>query len=136
LLGLVGVVRREIADVNVERDAMSLGPGVHGQVRLRQQGSAGHAARLALPIRERVELFVDERQPGVADGAPTQARENLRVDQQGCLALASVQVCGQMHTLHVSTNPVLVSMPAAVNRSAGPMERWWDPDEAPLRRGG
>ena len=100
LLGLGRVVGGEVADVDVERHAGALGPGVDRQVRLGQQHGAGDAARLALVVGESEELLVDHGEPGRVDRVAAQPFESRGVSEQCAVALATVKISGEVQSLH------------------------------------
>ncbi len=92
--GLGRVVVREIADIDIERDAIAFRPGVHGQVRFGEQGGAGDTALLALVAGKGMELLGHQRQARGRHGLAAKAGEQPGVAQQGWRAAAFVQISG------------------------------------------
>jgi len=75
LARLGAVVLGVIADVDVEGDALELGPGVDGEMRLRQHHCAGDSATVEL-----VEQVAEYREAGPVDGVVT------KTTQPGCVS--------------------------------------------------
>ena len=101
LLGLARVVGGEVADVDIERHAAALGPGVDREVRFGEQDGSGDAAGLAVPFRKDVPLLVDDRQLRVVRRIPAQRGESFQIRQQGCAAAAFEQIASQVKALHL-----------------------------------
>src|SRR5690606_16925578 len=62
---LAGVFLHEVADINVQRHATPLGPGMNGQMRLGQQQDAGYSAGLPLELGKCLPLLTHDRQPSI-----------------------------------------------------------------------
>ena len=88
---LGAVVRCVIADVDVEGDALELGPGVDGEMRLRQHHRAGDSATVEL-----VEQVAEYREAGPVDGVVTKLTQRGCVSQIPCVPPATVQIRDNM----------------------------------------
>src|SRR5690242_2274494 len=94
-LGLARVVRRVVADVDVERHESRFGPRMDREVRFGEQHRAGDALRLELK-----EAIADDREPRVVDGTPTKVAQCVGLRQQWFVGRASVPLSQQMDSVH------------------------------------
>lgn len=100
VFGFCRVIFGEVADENVEGDAAAVWPGVDGEVGFGEQEHAGDAARALVVRGEAVELLADDGEFGVAGELPAIAGQHLGVFEQGGLALAAIEIGGEVQALH------------------------------------
>src|SRR5512146_5130 len=94
-LRLRRVVRRVVADVDVQRDESGFGPGVDREVRFSEQHGACNAVGFELE-----EAVADDRQPGFLDRTATDVAQCVCLRQQRFVGRASVPLPQQMDTFH------------------------------------
>ncbi len=100
--GLARVVGGEVADVDIDGDAAGLGPGVYGQVRFGQQHGAGDAAGLPLVVRELDPAVLHQGQAGLRGLCAAQGGDGIGVEHMALVALALVEIGGQVQSVHVA----------------------------------
>src|SRR5437870_4653996 len=89
------VVGAVVADVDVEREPLALGPGVDREVRLGEHDAAGEAAALEL-----VEGNAHRRETGSLDHRDALCAEALAVQKELRIAAAAGEVTDEMQTVH------------------------------------
>ena len=97
---LGGMVAAKVADVHVHRDTHLLGPGVHAQVRLGQEHRSRHAAGAMFCSRKTVRELVDRLQTCCQNFLRAAAHQTRGIRQPSGIALAVVEVGGEVKTLH------------------------------------
>src|SRR5581483_11287092 len=99
---LLGVVLGVIADVDVERDALELGPGVDGEMGFRQDHRTCHSATVEL-----VEQVAQYRQARPVNGVVTKTTQLGCVSQVPCGPPATVQIGDNMQSVQFAYIPTL-----------------------------
>jgi hypothetical protein len=114
LLRFFAVVGAVVADVNVERQPLALGPGMKREVGLREEHDAGVAAALEL-----MKARVHRREPGRGDEAYAGIAHACSVEKELRIAAAAGEVTDEMQTIHFRTLQNAKAQPAAYSRVPG-----------------
>lgn len=99
-MSLNGVVCTKVAYVNIQRHGTLLRPGVHAQMRLRQQYCCRHATWPVCRRWKAVEQLAYRLQTLRIDSIYAMFSQARSVCQPGAFALAVVQIGGEVKALH------------------------------------
>src|SRR5712664_1121660 len=104
---LGGIVGTVVADVDVERQPLALGPGMDREVGLGEQQAAREARALEL-----MEAHADDRETGRLHQLQALGAEFLALEKELRIAAAAGQVADQMQAVHSSTPQNAKAQPA------------------------
>ena len=100
--GCRAVIAAVVANIEIDGHGAQFGPGMHRQMRLREDHGAGDAGGFAIRRGEGMKQFADHRQSVTATGVGAEVRQHRAVEQMRCGAGAVVEVGNQVETVHAN----------------------------------